>query len=80
MWHGTTVFETVFNGERERESDKGREERLGRRECNSLRRERETVEERHARFVSTNLSLITFSNGIKIGRLARQRERQLAAS
>ena len=50
----------------ERESDERREERLRRRrECNSHRRERETAVERHARFVNTNLSLITFSNDIK---------------
>ena len=37
----------------ERESDEGREERLRRRrECNSLREDREIAEERHARFVN----------------------------
>ena len=29
-----------------------------------LLRERKTAEERHARFINTNLSLITFCNGI----------------
>ena len=29
-----------------------------------LLRERETAEERHARFINTNISLITFCNGI----------------
>ena len=49
----------------ERESGEGREETLRRRrEHNSLKRERETAEERHSRFVNTNLSLITFCDGI----------------
>ena len=58
---------TVFNGKycREGESDEKREERLRRRERDSLRRERETAEERHTSgFVNTDLSQITFCNGI----------------